>query len=630
MSQKTRRFLLLLGIVMLAAGPRLGNLTWRSLDGDEGASLYFSSLPLQSLISGFANLSLERHPLLYYFLLKGWRGLAGDADVALRLPSALFGVLVVALLYRIGRQRLGWPAGALAAAIAAVNPLIVYQNQDVRMYAPGLLFSVLAVWALLTALRQPLPRAPIYLALFTAAMTLAAYSHLIAGMLLPGLGLMILLELRRAGRVGWLAVGALGIVLLLYAPYLWNAYREAGAGGNALPLWFWLESFQGAARILLLYSAPLNSAAAAWALLGAVAAVTAVGVLRGGREGMILAAWFLPGWVLAVYVVMRIDFFQPKTFVFAGAPLALLWAAAAAGRARQFHWPMGVLAGVVIGLHLYGLSFLWRAGYQREDFRSAARFVSAHATPEDAVLVHLSWYNFIFGHYYPRPFVHPLGSVVPTEAEVAERLQPLMAAEVIWLVQAGTAGAGKGGDPGHVVEQWLAARYPVVTEVYPSGVDVKGYAVNYRTPALPASATRADLRYPDGLTLRGYRIPETALSVNDRWLHPPSTWVHATLYWSVAQPLSGDIRVAVTLEDEAGNVWGGDLPRGSDLRAFYPPLRWQRGEVIRQDFDVNTNPALAPGNYKVVLRVYSAGSDAPVLTETGEDWFILGRVTLAR
>jgi hypothetical protein len=64
--------------------------------------------------------------------------------------------------------------------------------------------------------------------------------------------------------------------------------------------------------------------------------------------------------------------------------------------------------------------------------------------------------------------------------------------------------------------------------------------------------------------------------------------------------------MAASLEDEAGEVWGGELPRAGDLRAFYPPARWQPGEVIRQDLGINTNPDLA----------------------AGDDWLILGRVTL--
>ncbi len=617
---------LLLG---LAAFLRLHNLTWRSLDGDEGASLYFSGLPWATLWGAFANLSIERHPLLYYVLLKGWRSIASDADVALRLPAALCGMVTVALAYRVGKQRLGWAAGGLGALLVAVNPLVIFQNQDARMYAPGLMFSTMGVWALLTASRRSPPQRMRYLLLFVVAQTLAGYSHLIAGLLLPGIGLIGLLELRRDRRAGVWVMGALALAGLLYAPYLWNAYRANTQSSADYPPALWLSTAQGAATTLLASAHPLSHPAWGWILLGAVGLVVSVGIWRGGWGGLVLAAWFVPSLVLIIYITLRIGFFQSKTFAFVAVPLALLTGSLLAGRGRKraWHWTMGLLALLVLGWYGWSLAYLWRPGYQKEDFRHAAAFVRAQATAQDAVLVHLSWYQYVFGHYYPGPFFHPWGSQIHTDAEIASgmaTLPPEM--DAVWLVQAGTEVAGS--DPQRSVEAWLDAHYPLVTEVYPSGVDVKGYAINYRTPSLPVSASLAEVRYPNRLQLRGYRVPETSLPVNDLWLHSPSTWVHVTLYWSIEQPLAEDMWTTLTLEDQAGNVWGGDLPRPNDLRAFYPPPQWQPGEVIRQDVDVNINPMVPPGEYKLVLRVYGVGREEPLLTETGEDWFILSPITL--
>jgi hypothetical protein len=179
-----------------------------------------------------------------------------------------------------------------------------------------------------------------------------------------------------------------------------------------------------------------------------------------------------------------------------------------------------------------------------------------------------------------------------------------------------------------VVQGWLAERYPVVTEVFPNGVDVRGYATRYRYSSLPETATPLEVDYPNGLNLVGYRLTDRDLPTRDLWLHPPSTWVPVTLYWSASRPLSGDIRISILLEDEQGNVWGGNMPREKDLRAFYPPLHWQPAEIVRWDFDVNANPDIRPGEYKVVLRVYEIESGAALSHAEGGDWLILGRVRL--
>jgi hypothetical protein len=92
--------------------------------------------------------------------------------------------------------------------------------------------------------------------------------------------------------------------------------------------------------------------------------------------------------------------------------------------------------------------------------------------------------------------------------------------------------------------------------------------------------------------------------------------------------LSADIDVSISLEDEQGHVWGGELSRQRDVRAFHPPLQWRPGEVVRWDFDVNTNPQVRPGSYKVVVRVQEEGSAKSLKQANGADWVILDRVSL--
>ncbi|MBI4771614.1 MAG: hypothetical protein HY784_14685, partial [Chloroflexi bacterium] len=200
---------------------------------------------------------------------------------------------------------------------------------------------------------------------------------------------------------------------------------------------------------------------------------------------------------------------------------------------RRVFKPLGALAlaGVLL-LNGYGLSHVWRVGVQHDDWRAAAGFLRDQATRADVVVVHLSWYRFVFEHYYDRAgrVIAPWGSQIRSEAEVMNGLGGWQEAEVIWLVQSGQERT----DPDRLVERWLLARFPEVTEAYPRGITLKGFAVRYRTPTLPLSAVSTSIVYPGGLQLVGYRVPQPRLPVTDYWLHPPSTWVHVTLYWRVA------------------------------------------------------------------------------------------------
>lgn len=71
------------------------------------------------------------HPPLYYLILKLWTNIFGYSEIALRMPSVIFGVLTVYFVYKLGGKR--W--GIIAGLFMAVNPLAVYYSQEARMYS---------------------------------------------------------------------------------------------------------------------------------------------------------------------------------------------------------------------------------------------------------------------------------------------------------------------------------------------------------------------------------------------------------------------------------------------------------------------------------------------------------------
>ncbi|MDO8515379.1 MAG: glycosyltransferase family 39 protein [bacterium] len=66
------------------------------------------------------------HPPLYYLVLKLWTNFFGYSEIALRMPSVIFGVLTVFFIYKLG--------GKKAALFMALNPLAIYYSQEARMY----------------------------------------------------------------------------------------------------------------------------------------------------------------------------------------------------------------------------------------------------------------------------------------------------------------------------------------------------------------------------------------------------------------------------------------------------------------------------------------------------------------
>jgi len=645
-------------VVGLAALLRLYNLTWKSVDFDEAFSWLYAHKPLLKLLDDSLALRGDPNPPFHPILLKVWVTLGGDSELSLRLLSALAGIVYVALVYALGRRLFSRTAALGAAAFAAFSPFLIWNSQDARMYMLGGAFALAGVLFLVIGLER---RAWRWWAGYFLFNTLACYTHIVGSFLLPFEGLLIVLSAPRFRRTWPRALLTLAAVGIAYLPYALNAWRLSGPGRNVIRYTLSYDQLLHNATLLLSSYTGRLSIAQQWVVVLFVGAIFLLGVLlgraarerprgptvmvghaRAGDQGrprprgfgrMLTLLFYLAPLGVIEILSLREPVYQPKSLTFIGAALAL---GVGAGWARLWRWQrlVGLLAGCgILGAQIYGVQALWQMENFKEDWRHAVGYVAHQAGPKDMALIHLEYYQTAFRYYlnlsFPTlslPVMAPFGSHLPEPETMDTTLMKFSDYDVIWLAQSGEFLT----DPEHRVQSWLEAHYPEVTEVYPSGILIKGFAVNYRTPSLPAYATPLAVNYPNGLTLAGYRVPETALPVNDAWLHPPSTWVHTTLYWSVAQPLNEDVQVAVTLEDEAGNVWGGDLPRSNDLRAFYPPLQWQAGEVIRQDFDVNTNPGLAPGSYKVVLRVYRVGEAAPLGTEAGSgpDWVILQRVTL--
>ncbi len=116
----------------LAGGLRFYRLGAQSLWNDEGLSLGLAGRDVPTILRSAA---ADIHPPGYYLLLKVWHAFTGDSEFALRAFSALAGLVLVALLYRLGRVYFDRPGALAAAALGALNPFLVYYSQEARMYA---------------------------------------------------------------------------------------------------------------------------------------------------------------------------------------------------------------------------------------------------------------------------------------------------------------------------------------------------------------------------------------------------------------------------------------------------------------------------------------------------------------
>jgi hypothetical protein len=348
-------------------------------------------------------------------------------------------------------------------------------------------------------------------------------------------------------------------------------------------------------------------------LVGMVAPIQKVPPAASGRwGGLLLALWVaLP--VLTGGLLLARDrtmFAETRYFIFLVPVLCLAWGRAL-GWLLERSRPAG-LAGLVLvcGVMLAVLPADWSAQNRREAWREAAAFIESRAGPNDAVLLQPDYVAPALTRYLSArlPVYFPFTERVDSQAAVDAPLQGLRDYDTIWLVQSHHQEL----DPDGLVAGWLAARYPLVTEAYPAGIALHAFAQRYRSPALagvPAGVSLLNEDFGD-LRLLGCAAQPVSLKASDDLYHPPSGWVHVTTYWTATAPLGKDVDPQVRLEDKTGQVWGKQLDRTGNAMHIWPTSRWQPGEVVRADYDVNLNPITPPGEYRIVVS--APGSETEV------------------
>ena len=297
--------------------------------------------PLASILTVFpSNNDHKFYSLLAHFSVSAF----GEAPWSLRLPSLLFAIASIPLLYFFGRRATGRLEALLAAALLAVSYHHIWYAQSARGYTMLLFFTLATSALLVEAIRAP--RAKTY-ALYAAAAALGCYTHLtmvyivISHAMIAGAN--ILLTQRGKFSLKPYLPPAFGFVLagvftiLLYLPLFadvatfFDEKKVEPAKQVATAGWALKETLRG----LNVGFAGLAGVAVAFAVLGA-------GYLSYLRQSLTLSALFvLPAPVIiATAVLMQRPMFPRFFFVLAGfALLVAVRGAFVIGRAAARRLP---------------------------------------------------------------------------------------------------------------------------------------------------------------------------------------------------------------------------------------------------------------------------------------------------
>jgi hypothetical protein len=442
---------------------RLYHLGADSLWYDETVSLLLARADLAELIRHTAG---DIHPPLYYVLLHFWGQFAGWSEFSAAFLSVWFGVLLIALVYRVTREWLPSPNGggvggegipALAALFVAVSPYNIWYSQEVRMYTLGAVLGLLSVYFLrrISQNAQVLTRDFFAYAIFTALgfYTLYYFVFLVAfeWLWVAARSWQMAKRKWRTANGRWrllitdnrflrtFLLSQLAVVIL-YLPWLPIAFRQVM--DPPVPPW---REFVGLPRMVLETLGALAFGQSVDAnIFGFVALLVFVpmGILlrrewktenrkpktkSGDPRSAIRdtpSPVFLLGYFLVPFAaIFLFSLWKPLyhvRYMFTYSPAFYILAAYAwwnlareFANARRVHaarWvnPLGAMAVLVsvafFMLTGYSLYNVWHnPQYAPDDLRGAVNYIAEHWRPGDVIVVNAGYAYPALEYYYPEP-----------------------------------------------------------------------------------------------------------------------------------------------------------------------------------------------------------------------------------
>ncbi len=434
------------GILLLAAGLRLYGLGSFNLWEDEIGQAVVAQKPLSDLWEGVRS---HRGAAPFDYLITALVVRLSHDEGALRLPAAIWGILAVYWLFRLGRRFGGDGIGLIAAFLLAVSPLPIRYAQELRFYSLFLLLTFVLTDVLAIA-SQSHRRTPWVLYGLLAALGL--YTHYFVALLLLFHGVWLAAQWQQAlggrgdqvqSRANLLkfTLSAL-LASLAFLPWVWYAVvREQGSFRGPPELGWPLV-----ASLLVGFSAESKAGWPFWLLLAGLGVLQ----LRRRRADVIFLLTWLVGAFLAILVIDYAIhyFFAIRQMLFALPAYLILIAAGIwfvlrllqrglrhlVGRRQTVVAPTLAVFALLIALAYPTLPWL-RIYHSRDrsiDWRSAGALLNANVGPRHAFVI-LGGERFYVGDFlaFYSPDIAPRA---PRTQNLSDLEQAYRTGQPLWVL----------------------------------------------------------------------------------------------------------------------------------------------------------------------------------------------------
>ena len=601
------RFSISAGMVVVLAvafAIRVYHLGVSDLTFDESASAFISAMPYREMLKYLLG-AFQELPPGYYVLLRAWEFFVGRSEFALRYLSIVFGVLGVALIYRLGRRGLGTGAGVIAALLLTLQPFHTYYSQDARMYSLMSAEAMVMVFFFDRLCHEYKLR---WWLAFGAVSGLAVLTHYFMGFMLAALFVYLLLHARSHRRVLLPWLGGLAVAAAATAAWLFTSRASHQVvrvlGGISWQVFLArLAPTQGMLRDIAFgvhWRPPPE-----WGM--AIAALVAAGMLvsifcRRWRTLRLGGAWLLAAWLVVPPLLLTlVPWPLEARYVAAIVPAYCLLLALIITWLWNWNKYTRPLAPAILGLLLYMqvTPLISTMNVVKSDYGHLIAYLRSHARPGDALILNGDW-QWVQLKYYPAPEIFTPTNTYWLPGQTPPGLDPKQAqpqlekalaeSSRIWVLPTAVEQA----DPKRFVAGWLNEH----AYVTPSYKNLTLYTV--RKPSAATAPLDPPVSWDDAIALESVRLTQNQAVPGEPLL--------LDLNWQVLRVPQGGRSVWLELADRDGGVWqSSELVLGE---FFAPSDQWQVHQRITLRAGLLIPPGTPPGEFDMRVNVVGSSPNA--------------------
>lgn len=511
----------LLGVITLVGlALRLYHNLDISLWHDEAFSALLIKYPWNEMIY---RIGLDVHPPLYYFALRLWHYLFGDALASLRGFSVFFGVATIPASFFLVRNILrkittenstrNYPqvAGIIAAILVALNPFQIQYATEARMYTFGAFIAIVSAIVLIRALEAENTKSKAILwslfAILTAAQTLTHYYLIFTAAAMFGYALVFHAYFYRFQfkKYTWLFFSAIlsGLLFLPWMNWFLYQYRQVGSGYWIPPMDIWsipttlYHLVIGTGLDINKSSSKLTAVLVTVIILGCTAiylkqtktihkwlvVFVAASPFAGSILFLILAA--IKGSDSSVYLIRYFSFVSPFFAVFFGMILGKALSNSDKSSITKISSAVFLLGLGVVNIGVFHKYWSDIKIADKGGMREASKLIVSEAEDTDVIVVGSSFQFFNLKYYLnqarsaevfiPTPLLfsggqetidnmpHFAGTAILTNADLLPSMEIVPSGKTAWLLWTN----GFGGTKPQVPDNWVQVSENGFAEVRP-------------------------------------------------------------------------------------------------------------------------------------------------------------------